>query len=115
MLDNAGDPTESRAERYEVNEAACTARLVRSFGADPAAFTPIGGSVQALPGGRTLVSFGRAGRVEEYDADGRIVWRIEGGAATSSAPSGSPRCTHQVPHGALMAGSRVAQHPLAGP
>jgi hypothetical protein len=38
----------------------------------------LGGSVQELPGGRTLVSFGTAGRVEEYDAAGNVVWRIEG-------------------------------------
>jgi len=40
----------------------------------------IGGSVQSLPGGHTLVSFGTAGRVEEYDAAGRVVWRFEGNA-----------------------------------
>ena len=42
--------------------------------------TMIGGSVQSLPGGHTLVSFGTAGRVEEYDAAGRVVWRFEGNA-----------------------------------
>lgn len=26
------------------------------------------------------MSFGTAGRVEEYDATGRVVWRIEGNA-----------------------------------
>ena len=30
-----------------------------------------------MPDGRTLVSFGTAGRVEEYDATGNVVWRIE--------------------------------------
>ena len=42
--------------------------------------TQIGGSTQPLARGHTLVSFGTAGRVEEYDADGRVVWRIEGNA-----------------------------------
>jgi len=42
--------------------------------------TQIGGSTQPLPGGHTLVSFGTAGRVEEYDAVGSVVWRIEGNA-----------------------------------
>ena len=37
-------------------------------------------SVQAVAGGHTLVSFGTAGRVEEYDADGRVVWHIDGNA-----------------------------------
>jgi hypothetical protein len=42
--------------------------------------TEIGGSVQDVAGGRTLVSFGTAGRVEEYDAAGRVTWRIDGNA-----------------------------------
>ena len=77
LLDNVGDPTESRAEWYAIEEATRTARLVRSYGT-PGVITLIGGSMQSLPGGRTLVSFGTAGRVEEYDAAGRVVWRIDG-------------------------------------
>jgi hypothetical protein len=80
ILDNVGDPAESRAERYEVDEGQRTARLMHSYGAIPGVVTQIGGSVQNLPGGRTLVSFGTAGRVEEYDSSGRVVWRIEGNA-----------------------------------
>jgi len=72
-----GDPTESRAEWYTIDERARTARLVQSHGT-PGVVTLIGGSLQSLPGSRTLVSFGTAGRVEEYDAAGRVVWRIEG-------------------------------------
>ena len=45
----------------------------------PRAFTEIGGSVQRLPNGHTLVSFGTAGRVVEYDG-ANVVWRIEGDA-----------------------------------
>jgi hypothetical protein len=80
LLDNLGIPTESRAERYELDENTLTARLVQSYGSAPAVVTQIGGSVQQLAGGRTLVSFGTAGRVEEYDATGRVVWRIDGNA-----------------------------------
>jgi hypothetical protein len=78
LLDNLGDPTRSVAERYVLDERSRTARLVRSFTAVPEVVTPIGGSVQSLAGGRTLVSFGIAGRVEEYDITGRVVWRILG-------------------------------------
>lgn len=78
LLDNLGDPAQSRAERYLVDEAGWTARLDRSMGSSPGVVTSIGGSVQDLPGGRTLVSFGTAGRVEEYDASGQVVWKIEG-------------------------------------
>jgi arylsulfotransferase ASST len=78
LLDNIGDPNESRAERYVLDEASRTARLVQSYGSAPRVITEIGGSVQTLPGGRTLVSFGTAGRVEEYDASGHLTWHIEG-------------------------------------
>ena len=54
------------------------ARLVASYGSDPAVTAQLGGTTQELPGGRALVSFGTAGRVEEYDASGQVVWRIEG-------------------------------------
>ena len=78
LLDNVGTPGESRAERYSVDETARTARLANSYGSIPGVVTQIGGSVQSLAGGRTLVSFGTAGRVEEYDAAGRVMWRIDG-------------------------------------
>jgi hypothetical protein len=42
--------------------------------------TQLGGSVQDLGRGRTLVSFGTAGRVQEYDNAGRVVWQILGNA-----------------------------------
>jgi len=80
ILDNLGTFGESRSERYTVDEATRTARLVQSYGSVPGVITQIGGSVQNLPGGRTLVSFGTAGRVEEYDATGRVTWSIEGNA-----------------------------------
>ncbi len=80
LLDNLGDPTQSRVERYKLDEAGRTARLIGSFNAGPGVVTSLGGSVQPLPGGRTLASFGTAGRVLEYDAAGNIVWSIDGNA-----------------------------------
>jgi hypothetical protein len=80
LLDNVGNPYESRVERYTVDEAARTARLVHSYASSPGVVTLIGGSVQSLTGGRTLVSFGTAGRVEEYDSSGRVMWQIAGDA-----------------------------------
>jgi arylsulfotransferase ASST len=80
ILDNMGNPSESRAERYILDAAARTARLAQSYGSIPGVVTQIGGSVQPLTGGRTLVSFGTQGRVEEYDAQGRLTWSIEGNA-----------------------------------
>ena len=80
LLDNLGNPSESRSENYLIDESTRTARLSSSYGSVPGVVTQIGGSVQSLPGGRTLVSFGTTGRVEEYDASGRMVWHIEGNA-----------------------------------
>ena len=78
LLDNLGSPTSSRAERYVYDESLRTARLVGSYGPNPPAVSQTGGSAQDLPGGRTLVSLGPAGRVEEYDKSGRMMWHIEG-------------------------------------
>jgi hypothetical protein len=78
LLDNLGTPGDTRAERYGYDLTAGSARLMGSYGPTPAVTVQLGGSVQELPGGRTLVSFGTAGRVQEYDAAGNVVWEIEG-------------------------------------
>jgi hypothetical protein len=77
LLDNIGAEA-SRAEEWRIDRSTGTATLVGSRSAVPAVRTLIGGSVQPLSEGRTLVSFGTEGRVEEYDASGRVVWRLEG-------------------------------------
>jgi hypothetical protein len=78
LLDNLGDPTASRAERYTFSDAERSARLEQAYGPVPPVVTPIGGSVQPLPGGRFLVTFGNMGKVQEVDATGRVTWQIEG-------------------------------------
>ena len=78
LLDNAGDSTATRAERYRYDEGSLTASQIASYGSLPAVRTQLGGTTQDLPGGRTLVAFGSGRRVEEYDSLGQVVWRIEG-------------------------------------
>jgi hypothetical protein len=78
LLDNMGDPTVSRVERFTYDATTRTARMTGSYAPEPAAISQTGGSAQTLPNGRTLVSFGPAGRVEEVDSAGRVMWRIEG-------------------------------------
>jgi len=78
LLDNLGDPTGSRAERYAYDDVRHTARLLASYGPNPAIVAQLGGTTQDLPGGRTLVAFGNGERVEEYDAGGRLAWHIVG-------------------------------------
>ena len=78
LLDNVGDSVESRAERWSIDAQNGTAVLLAAKGSVPQVRTVIGGSVQMESDGRTLVSFGTEGRVEEYDAGGAVKWRIEG-------------------------------------
>jgi hypothetical protein len=78
LLDNLGDPAGSSARRYEIDETARTVRLAATYRAQPAVVAALGGTTQPLPGGRVLVSYGSGARVEEYDAAGHVVWRIEG-------------------------------------
>jgi len=78
LLDNLGDPLASRAERYEFDETRRTVRLVSSFASSRGAVAQTGGTTQSLPGIRTLVSFGNGGSVEETDASGNVVWKING-------------------------------------
>ena len=80
LLDNLGTPGASQAKRFRLDQNARTARLVQWYASSPAVVTSLGGTVQELEEGRTLVSFGTAGRVEEFDAAGQLVWQIEGNA-----------------------------------
>lgn len=76
ILDNSGDPTASSGKRYTFDEQARTAHITASYASSPGVIAQLGGNVQDLPGGHTLVSFGNGGRVEEYDANGTVVWRL---------------------------------------
>jgi hypothetical protein len=77
LLDNLGEPA-SRAERYEYGAGTHVAHLMDSHASLEGVTAQIGGSTQLLPGAHTLVSFGSGGAVEEYDANGQLVWRLKG-------------------------------------
>lgn len=80
LLDNMGDPGRSRAERYAIDADRRTARQIASYESAPPVIAQLGGSTQQLAGGRALVAYGDGRRVEEYDATGKVIWRIEGDA-----------------------------------
>ncbi|MGH3859324.1 arylsulfotransferase family protein [Actinokineospora sp.] len=80
LLDNLGHAAGSRGERYAVDPATRSARLLVSYVPSVPTVAALGGTTQDLPNGHTLVAFGNGGRVEEYDAAGRMVWQIEGNA-----------------------------------
>lgn len=77
ILDDGTSPP-SRLVRYRMDPAAHTATLVWSFIDSPTTATPVGGSSQVLANGHALVSFGWAGRVDEVDANGQLVWELDG-------------------------------------
>jgi len=76
LLDNRGQPGGSQAERYVLDEAGRTAQLSASYSSEPSVTSILGGSTQALAGGRVLVAYGDGDRVQEYDAAGHVVWEI---------------------------------------
>jgi hypothetical protein len=78
LLDNLGEGSTSRVERYRLDQSAGSAILVSTALPDPPRVGMLGGSVQPLPGNRVLASFGNGGFVAEYEADGVVVWRITG-------------------------------------
>ena len=78
LLDNLGEVTSSRVERYSLSMASHTASLVQVANPLQPLVGSLGGSVQRLARDRMLVSYGNGAHVVEYDGSGSIVWRIEG-------------------------------------
>jgi hypothetical protein len=78
LLDNLGNPAGSRAERYAIDDTRRVAHMSGSYASPAGLVAQIGGSTQSLADGHTLVSFGNGDGVEEYDAQGNVVWRILG-------------------------------------
>jgi len=78
LLDNLGNPGESRVERYRLDLTGRMATLVSAYRPSIPVIAQLGGTTQRLDNGHTLVSFGTAGRVEEYDTGGHVVWQIKG-------------------------------------
>ena len=77
LLDNLGEVTSSRVERYSLSLASHSASLVQVANPLQPLVGSLGGSVQRLARDHMLVSYGN-GHVVEYDGSGSIVWRIEG-------------------------------------
>jgi hypothetical protein len=73
---NLHEPPESRAAEYELDEAKGVATLVWQYRHDPPLLARVAGSVQRLPNGNTLVSFGPQGTVTEVDARSQVVWEL---------------------------------------
>ena len=70
------DTASSRAAEYALDANGGTAELVWEYFPDPAYSNYALGDVSRLPSGHTLVTWGMAGQVDEVDADGALVWRL---------------------------------------
>lgn len=78
LLDNLGDASGSRAERYTIDVIDFIAGLGVAYRSAAGLVAQIGGSTQTLAGGHTLVSYGNGAGVEEYDLSGSVAWRLTG-------------------------------------
>jgi hypothetical protein len=70
-------PPESRAVEYVLDEKSKTATMVWQFRRPSPLFARVAGSVERLPNGHTLISWGPRGVVTEVDHDGAIVWEAK--------------------------------------
>jgi hypothetical protein len=77
ILDN-GLLAPSRFVRYLLNPVARTALLVVEFIDAPTTYTFVGGATQYYGNGHGLVTFGRVGRVVEFDEAGNRAWELIG-------------------------------------
>ena len=62
----------------QVDEVGYTVHLGATAAPAPPTVAQLGGTTQPLPGGALLVAFGNGNRVQEFDANGAIVWEIQG-------------------------------------
>lgn len=76
LFDNRGLSGDSRAMRIAFDPVDRTATVKATISAPPPVTALLGGSTQTLPRGRLLVAYGNGHRVQEYDADGRVMWEI---------------------------------------
>lgn len=79
LFDNGNfhTPPESRAAEYRLDMGAKTATLVWQYRKTPLLFAHITGSVQRLPDGHTLISWGPKSTVTEVTNGGETVWELK--------------------------------------
>jgi len=77
FLDN-GMSAPSRLVHYMIDEQAMTATLTLEYVDAAGAFTFVGGTTDVLAAGRSMVSFGMAGKVAEVDASGSKTFELTG-------------------------------------
>lgn len=77
LLDNLGQPV-SRAVAFAIDEPRRLSALTLVRGTLSGFVAQLGGSVQTLPDGHTLVSYGSGAGVEEYDRLGEVAWKLAG-------------------------------------
>ena len=79
----------SQAVEFELDESSGQADLIWSYLADPQVFSFSLGDVHRFDSGNTMVTFSTGGQIDELDADGDLVWRMNlslGGATGYMTP-----------------------------
>ena len=70
------DPMCSEVREYAYEDDGSDAELVWSYSPSPCVYSFTLGDVSRLDSGNTLVTFSNQGQVEEVDADGEVLWRL---------------------------------------
>jgi hypothetical protein len=107
IFDDAASPVESRAIVLQLDEAAMTATLVRSFAHPTPLMARSQGNVQVLPDGNVMVGWGDAGYMSEFSGTGRLVFDAAYPAAVQSYRNFRSEWTghpHELPAAAAVAG-----------
>lgn len=74
IFDDGNAPGKSRAIILDVDEAAMTATLVRSYGHPHDKLAMSQGNMQVLPNGNVFVGWGSTGYASEFSADGQLLF-----------------------------------------
>lgn len=74
VFDDGAAPSTSRAIVLDVDEAAMTATLVRSYGHPHGKLAMSQGNMQVLPNGNVFVGWGSTGSASEFSADGQLLF-----------------------------------------
>ena len=107
IFDDDASPVQSRAIVLQLDEAAMTATLVRSFAHPTPLMARSQGNVQVLPDGNVMVGWGDAGYVSEFSGTGRLVFDAAYPAAVQSYRNFRSEWTgrpYELPAAAAVAG-----------
>ena len=112
VFDDGAAPSTSRAIVLDVDEAAMTATLVRSYGHPHGKLAMSQGNMQVLPNGNVFVGWGSTGYASEFSADGQLLFDADFSGSIQSyrcfrypwvaTPTEPPVVAADTPEGGLV-------------